>query len=154
MRPDVGALDLATRFGSARGPPRAGPLWVALKPRHRRACRFVPGMFPSQDLLHPVDPATNASLTTADASPTGRWLLRTSVDVLNGVLLEVKGTGTAGGDADEVRPGASGGCLSRAWRPHGLGLVGPDGRARDRRPRSCLPVVLRRLAPVASLRCL
>lgn len=55
----------------------------------------------SQDLLYPVNPATNVT-DTSGGPATGDWLLRSSVDVENGVMLEVMSTATAGGDANRV----------------------------------------------------
>ena len=49
-----------------------------------------------------MDPATEVEDTSGGAA-TGVWLLRCSVDVSNGVLLEVMGTKKDGGDADKVR---------------------------------------------------
>eukprot|EP00752_Nemacystus_decipiens_P005724 g5181.t1 len=54
-----------------------------------------------EDLLYPVNPETNVT-DTSGGPATGVWLLRSSVDVENGVLMEVMGTETAGGDADRV----------------------------------------------------
>ena len=55
-----------------------------------------------KDLLYPVDPDTEVA-DISGGPATGVWLLRTSVDVENGVLMEVIGTATTGGDADRVR---------------------------------------------------
>lgn len=52
-------------------------------------------------MLLTVDPSTEAADTSATASPTGVWLLDTSVEVTNGVTFEIKGT-AIGGDCDEV----------------------------------------------------
>eukprot|EP00903_Cladosiphon_okamuranus_P009971 g9457.t1 len=54
-----------------------------------------------ENLLYPVNPNTNV-VDTSGGPATGVWLLRTSVDIENGVLMEVMGTQTAGGDADKV----------------------------------------------------
>lgn len=40
--------------------------------------------------------------TAAGAAATGAWLLRTSLDVTNGVMFEVMGTDQTGGDCDKV----------------------------------------------------
>ena len=55
-------------------------------------------------MLYPVDPVTNVANTAATtaADLTGVWLLRTSIDVTNGVTMEFIGT-SVGGDCDEVR---------------------------------------------------
>ena len=52
-------------------------------------------------MLLTVDPVSEAADTSATASPTGVWLLDTSVEVTNGVSFEIKGT-AIGGDCDEV----------------------------------------------------
>lgn len=48
----------------------------------------------------PADPETGVEDSSGAA--TGGWLLRTSVDVTDGVMFEVMGTTTAGGDSDKV----------------------------------------------------
>ncbi|CAM9935969.1 unnamed protein product, partial [Ectocarpus fasciculatus] len=53
-----------------------------------------------QELLYPADPETGAADTTG-AAATGVWLLRSSVDVTNGVMFEVIGT-EADGDSAKV----------------------------------------------------
>lgn len=55
-----------------------------------------------QGMLLTVDPTTESADTDTTASPTGVWLLDTSVEVTNGVTFEIKGT-LVGGDCDEVR---------------------------------------------------
>lgn len=62
-------------------------------------------------MLYPVNPDTNVA-DTSGGPATGVWLLRTSVDIENGVLMEVMGTSTAGGDADRVRYDGGGGLLT------------------------------------------
>lgn len=57
--------------------------------------------FSRQGLLEPVEPASTGVETMSISQGTGLWILRTSVDVMNGVMMEVKGT-DAGGDCDEV----------------------------------------------------
>ncbi|CAM9948653.1 unnamed protein product [Ectocarpus sp. 12 AP-2014] len=54
-----------------------------------------------QELLYPADPTTGEADTTGGAA-TGVWLLRTSVDVTNGVMFEVMGTQAEGGDSDKI----------------------------------------------------
>lgn len=50
-----------------------------------------------------MNPLTNVTDTSGTAVATGVWLLRTSVDITNGVLFEVKGTDAfGGGDCDRV----------------------------------------------------
>lgn len=52
-------------------------------------------------MLLTVDPTTEAANADVTTSPTGVWLLDTSVEVTNGVTFEIKGT-AIGGDCDEV----------------------------------------------------
>lgn len=49
-----------------------------------------------------VDPSTGEVETSLTATPTGTWLLRTSVIVTNGVTFNIHGTGNEEGDCDEV----------------------------------------------------
>lgn len=66
-------------------------------------------------MLLTVNPTTETADTSATASPTGVWLLDTSVEVTNGVTFEIKGT-AIGGDCDEVRMCMRVGCAGwRGW---------------------------------------
>lgn len=56
-----------------------------------------------QDLLYTVDPTTSEADVSLTASPTGMWLLKTSILVTNGVTFKIYGMDNAGGDCDEVR---------------------------------------------------
>ncbi|CAN0037835.1 unnamed protein product, partial [Hapterophycus canaliculatus] len=58
-----------------------------------------------QELLVPADPETGA--VDSSGAATGGWLLRSSVDVTNGVMFEVIGTTVEGGDSDKVFLGSS-----------------------------------------------
>ncbi|CAM9806651.1 unnamed protein product, partial [Laminaria digitata] len=54
-------------------------------------------------LLYTVTPSTGVADTSMSATPTGTWLLSTSVLITNGVTFAIKGTAIRGGDCDEVR---------------------------------------------------
>ncbi|CAM9760220.1 unnamed protein product, partial [Scytosiphon promiscuus] len=53
-------------------------------------------------MLLTVDPTTEVADSSTTASPTGVWLLDTSIEATNGVTFEIKGT-LIGGDCDELK---------------------------------------------------
>ena len=64
-----------------------------------------PILCPRQTLLYTVDPETGVENPNYTDAPTGTWLLRTSIEITNGVTFAIKGSGVDG-DCDEVRDGA------------------------------------------------
>ncbi|CAM9601879.1 unnamed protein product [Pylaiella littoralis] len=53
-------------------------------------------------MLYTVDTTTEFAVESTTAEATGVWLLDTSIEVTNGVIFEIKGTGV-GGDCDELK---------------------------------------------------